>query len=257
MRAIWRLGAVLAMLSSAGAAAPDCAGEREISGARIMRIEQNGVLVLSDGRALKLEGVRLPSAAQDRAPKEIADQAKAELDDLAKGRTLSVHAIYPKEDRYDRVRGQLFAEGGQWLQIDLLKKGLARADISPDRGECYRELYAAEAEARQAHLGLWANPAYAIRTRETVRGDIGTFQIVSGRILSATQSDGAVYLEFGRDWRRDFMVVISPDDVKTFKRMGVDPMNYGGKQVRVRGLIQARGGPVIAAGNPKQIELLQ
>lgn len=236
------------------AAAPNCGGEREIASAHIMRIEANGVLVMTDGRALKLEGIRLPSSAADHAAQALADEARAELESLAKGRELDVYAVYPKEDRYDRVRGQLYQDG-KWLQLELLRKGLARVELSPDRGECYRELYAAEAEARRAGLGIWANAAYAQRTPETVKSDIGSFQIVVGRVLATTTSEGKVVLTFGMDARRDFTVVIGPDDVKTFKYMGVDPLNYGGKLVRVRGVVQP--GPMIAVGNPKQIELLQ
>ncbi len=238
-------------------AAPDCAGEREIRAAHIMRVENNGVLVMTDGRALKLEGIRLPGGPQDHAPQALADEARGALDGLARGRELDVHAVWPKEDRYDRVRGQIFGEDGQWLQRELLRKGLARVEIAPDRGECYRELYAAEAEARRAGLGIWANTAYAARPPDGVRSDTGTFQLVVGRVLSAAASDGKVYLNFGQDVRRDFTVVIGPEDVKTFKAMGVDPLAYGGKLVRVRGVVQRLNGPAIAIGNPKQIELLQ
>lgn len=238
-------------------AAPECAGDREIRSAHIMRVEANGVLVMTDGRALKLEGIRMPGGAQDHAPQALADAARSELDELAKGRELDAHAVWPKEDRYDRVRGQIFTEDGKWVQLELLRKGLARVEISPDRGECYRELYAAEAEARRAGLGIWANTAYAQRQPDAIKSDVGTFQVVVGRVTSAAESDGKVYLNFGQDVRRDFTVVISENDIKTFKFMGVDPLNYGGKLVRVRGVVQTLSGPVIAVGNPKQIELLQ
>jgi endonuclease YncB( thermonuclease family) len=254
---VWVLAmAATAALGQAGAT-PPCAGDVEISDAHIMRAERNGVLVMTDGRALHLEGIRLPNAAQDRAPQPITDKAFAELESLAKGRELDARAIYPKEDRYDRVRAQIFTRDGTWLQIDLLQKGLARVDIAPDRGECYRELYAAEAEARRAGIGLWADPAYATRSPEAVTAEAGTFQIVVGRVLSTAANDGRVYLNFGQDWHRDFTVAIAPDDVKTFKGMGVDPLNYDGKLVRVRGVVQSQNGPEIAVGNPKQIELLQ
>lgn len=257
MRA-WTLVIVaVAAVPSFAQSAPICAGDVEIGDAHIMRIERNGVLVMTDGRALHLEGIRLPNPLQDRAPLAIAERAFAELETLAKGRELDARAIYPKEDRYDRVRAQIFAPDGSWLQLELLKKGLARVDIAPDRGECYRELYAAEAEARHAVLGLWADPAYALRSSDAATADAGTFQIVVGRVQSTTANDGSVYLNFGRDWRRDFTVVISPDDVKTFRRMGVDPLNYEGKLIRVRGIVQSQNGPSIAVGNPKQIELLQ
>ncbi|GAA0536891.1 hypothetical protein GCM10008941_15710 [Rhizomicrobium palustre] len=250
------LGAV-ALALPAMAELPSCAGEHEISSAHVMRIETNGVLVLTDGRALKLEGIRLPGGPQDRAPASIAEEARSELDSLAKGREVDAYATWPKQDRYDRVRSQLFTADGKWIQLELLRKGLARVEISPDRGECYRELYAAEADARRAGVGLWANTAYAQRAPESLKGDLGTFQLVVGRVTNAENRDGKVLLQFGQDLRRDFNVVIGPDDLKTFKFMGVDPLNYGGKLVRVRGVVQGVAGPVIAVGNPKQIELLQ
>jgi len=257
---MWRCLAAAAILSFVGALAdpPPCAGEIEIRDAHIMRVEHNGVLVMTDGRALSLEGIRLPNAAQDHGTPAITDQAFAELNSLAKGRELDAHAVYPKEDRYDRVRSQIFDHDGTWLQIEMLKMGLARVDISPDRGECYRELYAAEADARHANLGLWADPAYAFRAPDGLTpADTGTFQIVVGKVLSTAENGGNVYLNFGLDWKKDFTVVISADDLKTFKNMGVDPLNYEGKLVRVRGVVQQLNGPAIAAGNPKQIELLQ
>jgi micrococcal nuclease len=257
MRILWMMAAAVAAGSAAYGAAPSCAGEAEISGARIMRVERNAALILTDGRALHLEGIRLPDAAEDHAPQAITEQAFAALNALARGKLLTAYAIWPKEDRYDRVRAQVFAADGTWLQRALLQKGLARVQIAPDRGECYRELYAAEAEARKAGLGLWADPAYAFRSPGNVAAAAGSFQIVVGRVLSTTAREGRVYLNFGNDWRKDFTVSVAPDDRKTFTRMGVDPLNYQGKLIRVRGMVQMLDGPEMDVGNPKEIELLQ
>jgi|WetSurMetagenome_2_1015567.scaffolds.fasta_scaffold168058_2 micrococcal nuclease len=257
MRKLWMMAAVAAACSAAYGAAPPCAGEAEITGARILRVERNAALILSDGRALHLEGIRLPGAGQERAPQALTDKAFAELNALAKGKLLTAYAVWPKQDRYDRVRAQVIAPDGTWLQLALLQKGLARVQIAPDRGECYRELYGAEAEARRAGLGLWADPAYAFRTPENVAATAGSFQIVVGRVLSTTAREGRVYLNFGSDWRKDFTVAVAPDDLKTFTRMGVDPLNYEGKLIRVRGMVQMLNGPEMDVGNPKEIELLQ
>ena len=81
------------------------------------------------------------------------------------------------------------AFAGTQVQLELLRQGLARVDISPDRGECYSELYAAEGEARAAHAGIWALPAYAIRTPDTLQNDVGTFQIVFGKVLAQARAD--------------------------------------------------------------------
>lgn len=249
---------VLAALTAPSfAAAPPCAGDIEIGDVHIMRIERNGVLVMTDGRALKLEGIRLPAGVADHAPTAIADRAFAELEHLAKGVRVDARTVWPKEDRYDRVRSQVFTRDGLWLQLDLVQKGLARVDLTLDRGECGRELFAAEAEARRTGQGLWADPAYGVRTPDQLADTIGTFQVVAGRVLAVATQDGAMYLNFGPDWRTDFTVILGADDVKRFKSLGVDPAGYEGKVVRVRGVIQSANGPAIGVGNPRQIEVLQ
>jgi len=40
--------------------------------------------------------------------------------------------------------------------------------------------------------------------------------------------------------------------MKTFRRMGVDPLGYQDKVVRVRGIVQWLNGPEIEAGNPNR-----
>jgi endonuclease YncB( thermonuclease family) len=264
MRGVWALSALALGMSLCGARAatiPECAGEIELPDANIARVERtNDVLVLRDGRAVHLEGIRFPHANQDRAPAAIADQAFDAINGLAKARDLTVAAVAPKQDRYDRVRGQVFSDANPaepWLQIALLRMGVVRVDIAPDRTECAAQLYAAESEARAAARGLWAQPAYAVRTPETLSsGDAGTFQIVQGAVLSAEVKDGRAYLDFGADWKTDFTVTIAPEDMANFRSLGIDPRDYAGKTLRVRGIVQQFNGPEIEIANPKQIEVL-
>jgi len=239
-------------------AAPDCAGPLEITAAHVVRVERsNDALVIRDGRALKMEGIRIPHSGPDRAPAFIADQAYDAIGALVRGKTVEVTAVPPKEDRYDRVRGQVFNSDDQWLQMNLLKSGMARVDIAPDRTECAAEYYAAEGAARAANLGLWAVPAYRVRSPETLGSDTGTFQIVQGKVLSTDVKNGRAYIDFGADWKTDFTVTIAPEDMANFRRDGVDPRDYAGKTIRVRGIIQQFSGPEIEIANDKQIEVLQ
>ncbi|HVU20573.1 MAG TPA: thermonuclease family protein [Rhizomicrobium sp.] len=248
---------VLAAGSAHAQALPDCAGPLELEKVHIVRVEYNNdVLVLRDGRAIHMEGIRIPHASRDRAPAYPTDQAYDAIVAMAKGHSVSAAAVVPKEDRYDRVRGQVINDDGVWMQMALLKRGLARVDIAPDRTECAAELYAAESDARAANAGLWALPAYRVRAPEQLGGDAGTFQIVQGRVLTADVKDGRAYLDFGPDWRTDFTVTVAPDDMANFRAMGVDPRDYAGKTIRVRGIIQQFNGPEIEVANPKQVEVL-
>jgi endonuclease YncB( thermonuclease family) len=255
----WLLALPLALAagSADAAALPDCAGPREITDAHIVRVERtNDVLVLRDGRAIHLEGVRFPNANQDHAPAFIADQAYDAINAMVQGQTVDVTAVPPKEDRYDRVRAQVFNSDGQWLQI-ALKSGMARVDISPDRTECAAELYAAETAARAANLGLWSQAAYRVRAPEALGGDTGTFQIVQGQVLTADVKEGRAHIDFGANWKTDFIVTIAPEDMANFRNDGIDPRDYVGKTIRVRGIVQQFNGPEIEIAIPKQIEVVQ
>ena len=250
------VAALVAALSPiAKAATPECAGPVEIERANVVRVEKNGALILHDGRAVHLEGIRLPGGAADRAPQFLAEQALAALSALAVGHELTLTAVPPKEDRYDRVRAQAF-DDGTWLQVEMLNRGLARVNIAADRVECASELYEAEAQARTARAGLWSLSVYAIRPTNSLTSDVGTFQLVEGRVVSAEVRDGRAWLGFGTGLSGDFSAVIVPEDLKRYRAMGVDPRGYAGKTVLLRGIVQNLSGPAIAVANPVQVQVI-
>jgi micrococcal nuclease len=232
---------------------PDCAGSAEISGARVLRVERNGALILSDGRAVLLEGIRLPQAEAEGGPRYLADRALSVLTQLAQQGPVTFAATPPKQDRYDRVRAQGFNQ--VWLQVALLEQGLARVAISPDRDECSPELYEAEAKARARRAGIWAITSYAPRSPQAMKGTAGSFQVVEGWVTNVGNRDGRVFIDFGNDWSRGFSAVIAPEDRRAFRDYDLESLHA--RHVRIRGMVQnARGRPEIALSNPAQIELL-
>ncbi len=238
---------------------PPCAGSIEAAGVQVMRVEKNGALILADGRAVHVEGIQFPAGARDHAPDYFTGQALNEMSTLVHGRGVTLAVLLPKEDRFGRMRAQVFTsddEDDSWLQAAMLRRGLARVAIEPDRRECVRELYAIEAAARAAKYGIWSNPAYAVRGPNGLWRDTGTFQIVEGKVLAATVKDGHAYLDFGPDWKNDFTVAISPEDLKTFHATGVDPRDYAGKTIRVRGWVEIHNGPEMEVAAPDDIEVL-
>jgi endonuclease YncB( thermonuclease family) len=241
--------------SSNSFAGPACAGPIEIIHASVPRLDKNDSLILSDGRALHLEGIRLPAGKLDRAPQSFADEARAVIAAMAKTAPLALSSLPPKIDRHNRLRVQAFV-GESWIQKVLLDRGLARVSIAPDRTDCAAELFAAEAQARGARRGLWADPAYAVRTASNVERDVGTFQIVEGTVLNASVRNGRAYLNFGGDWRTDLTATVDPEDMPNFRALGVDPRSYVGQTIRVRGWLQWHNGPEIEAANPQGIEVV-
>jgi hypothetical protein len=231
----------------------------EVAGAKIVRVERNGVLVLRDGRAARLEGVLLPAGVADRAPDVYAVRAIGRLRDLAAGRTAILAAENPKEDRYGRLRAEVLVSADHrtdWLQQTLLAEGLARVDIAPDRNECAAELYAIEARARDARAGLWADAAYAIRSPSRAARDEGTFQVIQGTVERVT-GGARVSLEFGSDSANELSITISSDGLRTFRGIGVDPYSYEGQTVRVRGWIERVHHPEIDVATPSDIQIVR
>jgi micrococcal nuclease len=279
------LSAMCPWADAYAASIPDCAGQVEVARAHVMRVEQNGVLVLRDGRAVILEGIRLPEQDSQRV------QALTALRALTADGAVTFAATPPKEDRYDRVRAQGFA-GGTWLQTALLEKGLARVAISPDRNECAPDLYEAETRARDQRAGLWAISANAPRTAEQMRIPAppesnaprpsaserapstaqagpprmaermrkpetleGSFQLVEGWVTHVAQADGRTFIDFGSNGRQSFSAIIQPDDRRAFR--GFDLEGLEAHKIRIRGIVQDyRGRPEIALSNPAQIEVL-
>lgn len=223
---------------------PDCAGSPEVSKTRIVRVARNGDLILPDGRAVLLEGLRLPDAGPRRA------QALSLLQALAMGRPVTFAAMPPKQDRYGRLRAQGFSD--VWLQVVLLERGLARVALSPDRDECFPELYEAEALARERRAGLWADGAYRPRGPQAAK-DIGSFQLLEGRVANVGRREGLTILSF--EGGRGAEAMIAADDRRAFRDLDLDALQA--RRIRIRGIVQqGRDSPRIALSSPSQIEML-
>jgi hypothetical protein len=124
--------------------------------------------------------------------------------------------------------------------------------------DCAAVLAAAEAEARQAKKGTWAEPA-AIKNAESpgdILAGIGRFTVVEGKVLSVRQAGATTYLNFGRNWTRDFAVTISRRMMPAFEAAGLGLKSLENRRIRVRGFVEARGGPRIEVLRVGQVEVL-
>ena len=162
-------------------------------------------------------------------------------------------------DRYGRQPAFVFLTGaGTPVQSELLRRGEALVSTEVANKDCAAELAAAEAEARQAKKGTWADPA-AIKNAESpgdILAGIGRFTVVEGKVLSVRQAGATTYLNFGRNWTRDFAVTISRRMIPAFEAAGLAPKSLENRRIRVRGFVEARGGPRIEVLRVGQIEVL-
>lgn len=217
--------------------------------AQVAAVRDGRTLALADGREVRLAAIEVP------------DRAHAVLQRLVEGPRLRLAAFDRQPDRYGRLVAFAFADGQDTsLQEILLAQGEAMVSARAGGKACAERLLAAEREARAGRRGLWADPNFAPLLAEDsarLRAEAGHFVLVEGKILSVHASGTTTYLNFGRHWTRGFSVIILRRDRPGFAAAGLDPQQLEGHNVRVRGWIEQRRGPVMKAGTPAQIELIE
>ena len=210
-------------------------------------------------REVRLVGIQAPKLPLGRSNfKEwpLAQQSAELLKALTLGRTVTLGFGGQRIDRHGRLLAHLTRDDGLWVQGAMLEAGMARVYTFPDNRAIVPDLLARERTARAQKAGLWADPFYALRTPETAARHINSFELVEGKVLTASAVSGRIYLNFGPDWRTDFTVTLAPRVAKLFTKEGLDPLMYKDKEVRVRGWLQSRDGPMIEVTHPEQIEVL-
>lgn len=227
---------------------------------RVAAVADGATLLLEDGRSLRLAGIEPAAPPMGAEPGEhwpLAEAAAKALAELTLGQRLTIQGE-ARTDRHGRLLAHVMRGDGLWLQGELLARGLARVHTRPDARALAREMLAAEAGARAAERGIWRTRAYAVRPADpdALRRDRDSFQIVEGQVLRVTKAGGDAYLDFGEDWKADVTVHIGRAALREFVAAGIDPLSYEGRNVRVRGWVGLRAGPMIEATHPEQIERL-
>ena len=244
------IAALALHVPSATALAAPCAFEPQGEG-RVAAVIDARSFRLTDGREIKLAGIEPISA-------DAAKRAAA-LSAIIAARDVTLHGDDDAPDRYGRQTAFVFVTGEEnSVQAALLSQGeaLYAADIADK--DCAAALLAAEAAGRDAKKGIWAGPSATQKAEST--GDIlagnGRFMLVEGRVLSVRQAGATTYLNFGRNWTRDFAVTISRRVLPSLEAAGMAPKSLENRRIRVRGFIETRTGPRIELLRPGQLELL-
>jgi endonuclease YncB( thermonuclease family) len=249
--AIVTLASLASLLAGRPAHAAGCSFEAQGEG-HVANVVDPRTLHLEDGRDISLAGIEpvMSGAKADRT---------AALTAIVAGHEVTLRGQDDTPDRYGREPAFVFLQGSDTpVQVALLSEGavLVAADVADK--DCKAMLTAAEAEARRDKRGLWADPS-AIKNAESpgdILAGIGRFTVVEGRVLSVRQAGATTYLNFGRNWRRDFAVTIPKRILPAFESAGIVLKSLENQKIRVRGFVETRGGPRIEALRVGQIELL-
>ena len=219
-------------------------------------------LVLASGKEVRLTGIQAPKLPLNRPgfqTQPLAEDAKRSLEQMALGKSVTLDVGGAGRDRYGRWLAQVHLEDGPWLQAEMITLGLARVYSFADNRAPAPHLLALEQDAREARVGIWELPYYAIRKPNPalLRKELGSFQLVEGRVKAAARVRGRTFLNFGDNYKTDFTVTIAPRDLSRFTAAGQDPRKLEGKRIRVRGWLTSFNGPSMELDHPEQIEVLE
>ena len=239
-------------LSASPAVAGGCGFEPQGEG-RVAAVIDGRSFRLEDGREIRLAGIEPAvsvTSGKDRT---------AALSAIVAGHDVTLRGQDDTPDRYGRQVAFVFLGSSETtVQGLLLGQGQALVSADVTDKDCAAALVAAETEARQAKRGTWAD-ASVIKSAESpddILTGIGRFTVVEGKVLSVRQAGATTYLNFGRNWTRDFAVTISRRMMPAIETAGFTLKSLENKRIRVRGFVEARGGPRIEVFRVGQIEVL-
>lgn len=168
----------------ARAAPADCAPPAHAETAAVRYVIDGDTIILAGGRHLRIIGLNAPELGHHGS----ADQAYARA---ARRRLQAALAIagnhiawvagQQRHDHYGRTLGRVYA-GGDDVARELLAAGLAALIAIPPnvaRIACY---HAAEAQARQAHRGIWSAASPLLQRADTAAALTPGFELLSGRV---------------------------------------------------------------------------
>jgi endonuclease YncB( thermonuclease family) len=255
------LVAVLAAAAWASAAATELpSGVAVRERAEVRTVLDGRTFVLADGRTVRLAGIDVPRPGMpgERAGRRqaVAVAAQDALSELLAGGAIGLAPLGGGTDRYGRILAHAVDARGRWVQAEMVAGGFARVTMFPGESVGLRPLLALEAEAREARRGLWALPEFRVIGADEALRHLDSFQLVEGRVRNVERRAGRTFVNFGEDWRSDFTVEIAARLRRQLASAGLDPADYQGKIVRVRGWIKSRNGPLIELAQPEQIEVI-
>jgi endonuclease YncB( thermonuclease family) len=237
-------------IAAAPALTAGCSFESQGEG-RVVAVLDARSFRLDDGREVRLAGIE-PVASGN------ADRSSA-LAAIIAGQQLKLAGPDDAPDRYGRQTAFAYLASSEIsVQAQLLAQGDALVSTTVTDKDCAASLMAAETEARQAKRGTWADSS-AIKNAESpgdILAGIGRFTLVEGKVLSVRQAGAVTYRNFGRNWTRDFAVTISRRMVGGFEASGIVLKSLENRRIRVRGWVEARGGPRIDVLRVGQIEVV-
>ena len=221
----------------------------------VKEVPNGKTLILESGQTIRLAAIQVPNLARDAREESqpLAKEAQKSLSNWALGKKVRLDTVQGR-DRHGRIVAKVYNESGELAQGVQLKAGMAWVYSFSDTRALAPELLKFEHEAEKAKRGVWADSHYAVLTEDNAAQSMNEYRLVTGSVEAVADRREQIYVNFGPDWKTDFSLMVDRDDIVNFPEGWAQSL--AGKNVRVRGWLFERNGPMIEITHPEQVEIL-
>ncbi|MDJ0683985.1 MAG: hypothetical protein QNJ84_04750 [Alphaproteobacteria bacterium] len=175
---------------------------------------------------------------------------------LASGLGRSLTLCAASRDRYGRLRSPFVSIDGVWLQERLLRAGAARFSGRADRPDAAEAFRVFEYAARMAGRGLWGDGRFRVLPADDPDIDPTGFAVLAGAVRDVARVGGAIFVNFGVDWRSDVTLGLTGPRGPIRRSLGIPSFEaLIGQTVEARGSVRFYNGPFMEITEPAQIRL--
>jgi len=122
----------------------------------VAKVKDGDSIVLTDGREIRYLGIDTPElTSQDPRELELAQQAKQANAGLVEGVQLRLEYDVERYDQYNRLLAYVRLPDGRLVNLELVRRGLARVMLKPPNLRYREELIRAQNLAMDQRLGCW------------------------------------------------------------------------------------------------------
>ncbi len=219
----------------------------------VQKVIDGDTIVTEGGERVRLVGVDAPEVGEPFCDQASDFQKKVLLD----SRVRLLPCKEEGRDRYGRTLA-FVRKGNVDVGEELLRHGLARTLFLGPCGRSVEPAYRkVERGAFRAARGLWSLQDPRCVSHDEAGRYIGCMMTVTGRVVKVHEGPKAFQLNFGKDYRTDFTIVIFRKDLPRLIREGLAPVTtgYRGRFVEVTGYIKDFNGPEIVVESADQLIL--
>ncbi len=226
---------------------------------KVVEVIDGDTIRLENGELLRYIGIDTPEIRQKIKgrwvflPAPLALKAKELNKNLVEGEYVKIEFDVERRDSHNRLLGYVFVDK-VFVNEELLRAGLAVVYSRPPNLKYLNVFMKAQQEAKNDKKGLWKDSFVLFNQAKNFIGQIKT---VRGRVLNCYCSKRVCFLNFNKDPKTDFTIVIFRKSFPEFYKRKINIcLYYRYKEVEITGRIREHNGPQIIANTPFDINVI-